>query len=440
MHHVSHDKNVMIMEKEKLKKNLIECINKGTTAFTCVKYLKEKLIEEGFQALEELELWNLEEGEYFVTRNDASLIAFKIPAKKERFHIITTHLDTPSLLLKPSGENTKEKFLKYNIMPYGGLLNYGWLDHPLSLAGRVFLKKDNVIRKEIVDFSHTVAVVPSVAIHQNDKANSNLDLNMQVDLQPIFGLTENVKDWKKFLKKFLNLQKEEEICDYDFFLYNNSKPIIFGLDEDLLLSPRIDNLTSVSAAFDAFLTSKTSNISVFCSFNNEEIGSLTREGADSNFLLDTLKRIAGNLDLDIASTLSKSFVISSDNTHGVHPNHQEYADDTGKPYLGDGFAIVKETQSTTDAYFSSILKTICQKKKIKFQDATAKNDLTGGSTLSGLSLRHVSVTSIDVGLPQLAMHSSLEVCSLKDYFELYQIMKEFYNTKIIQTKESTKII
>lgn len=430
----------MNMEKETLKNNLVQCINKGTTAFTCVNYLKEILIQKGFIYLSELEEWDLVEGNYFVIRNDASIIAFQIPPKKECFHIITTHLDTPALLLKPGGENVKEKFLKYNIMPYGGLLNYGWLDHPLSLAGRVILKHENTIRKEIIDLEDAIAVIPSVAIHQNDKANSNLDLNMQVDLQPIFGLSQKTQDWDKFLKKYIKLKKGEVICDFDFFLYHNSKPIFFGFDNQLLLSPRIDNLTSVSAAFDAFLESKPTNISVFCSFNNEEIGSLTKEGADSNFLLDTLKRVAGNLNLDISSTLAKSFIISSDNTHAVHPNHQEYADDTGKPYLGDGFAIVKESQSTTDAYFSSILKSLCEKKKIKFQDATAKNDLTGGSTLSGLSLRHVSVSSIDIGLPQLAMHSSLEVCSFQDYLQLFQVMKEFYQAKIVQSKESTRII
>ncbi len=426
------------MEKEKLKENLLNLIKNSTTAFTCVNYLKEIFESLGFIHLDEKEPWDLEEKNYFVIRNDASIIAFKVPTKKTNFHIITTHCDTPSLLLKPIGENSKEKFLKYNIMPYGGLLNYGWLDHPLSLAGRIITKKQDKIYKKIVDLKQTVAVIPSVAIHQNDKANTNLDLNAQIDLQPIFGLSEKETDWKPFLAKQINI-KDEDILDYDLFLYNSTKPETIGLKQELLLSPRIDNITSVSASLESFLESKNKNISVFCSFNNEEIGSLTKEGADSNFLLDILKRIAGSLNIDIASTLAKSFIISSDNTHGVHPNHQEYADDTGRAYIGGGFAIVKETESTTDAYFSSIIKEICKKERIKYQDATAKNDLTGGSTLSGLSLRHVSVTSIDIGLPQLAMHSSLELCSINDYYELYKIMKAFYNATITQTKESTKI-
>ena len=205
-----------------------------------------------------------------------------------------------------------------------------------------------------------------------------------------------------------------------------------------MVSPRIDNLTSVYSNLYSFINSKSSNIKIFCSFNNEEIGSLTIEGADSNFLIDIIKRICAKLDIDIASSLANSFIISSDNTHAIHPNHDEYADDTGAVYLDSGVAIIKESESTTNSISSSIIKTICNKNKIKYQDSTAKNDITGGSTLSGISLRHVSVMSIDVGIPQLAMHSSVEVCSINDVYELYKMMKAFYETKI--SKKENEII
>lgn len=428
------------MKKENLKKNLFTLIKEGTCAFTCIKYLKKILLQNNFLELEEIDTWDLKNGNYFVIRNDASLVAFRVTKNAKSFHIITTHSDTPSLLLKPNGENKKNHFLKYNIMPYGGLLHYGWLDHLLTLSGRIITKKEQIITKKVVHFKNISSIIPSVAIHQNDTANTNLNLNPQIDLQPIFGLEKETTSLKTLLEKELKLEKNEELLDYDLFLSNKEEPNFIGEKKELLASPRIDNLTSVSAALESFLEEKNTNhINVFCTFNNEEIGSLTKEGADSNFLLDTLKKIASNLNLDISSTLSKSFIISSDNTHGVHPNHEEYKDDTASAYLGNGFAIVKETESTTDAYFSSILKLICDKEKIKYQDATAKNDLTGGSTLSGLSLRHVSVTSIDVGLPQLAMHSSIEVCSIKDYYELYKMMKAFYHSNIEIKKESTKI-
>lgn len=416
-------------------------IKYGTCSFTTISYLKELLLKENFTELNETSSWNLDQGNYFIIRNDASLIAFKIKEKRKAFHIISTHCDTPSFLLKPQGVNIKSKFIKYNVMPYGGLLNYGWLDHPLSLAGRVFLKNNDTLIKKIVDFRDPLAVIPSVAIHQNANANSNLDLNAQVDLQPIFGLGCENKDWYKLITEKIKPLKNEVIEDFDLFLYNPTSPVFFGDNEEILLSPRIDNITSVSASFEAFMESDPKEvISVFCTFNNEEIGSVSKEGADSNFLLDVLKRIAASLDIDIQNTFAKSFIISSDNTHGVHPNHEEYKDDTGSAYLGDGFTIVREPESTTNAYFSSLLKMICDKKKIKYQYATSKNDIVGGSTLSGISLKHVSVTTIDVGIPQLAMHSSIEVCNFDDYISLYQMMKTFYNISFQIKKERTEII
>ena len=413
------------MNKVTFTKNLNKFITSSTCAFTCVNTIEERLKKQNFQKLNEENKWSVQEGLYYITRNDASLIAFKIPKNyKEKFLIITSHCDTPSLLLKPSGNYIKDNYLKYNIMPYGGLLNYGWLDHPLSLAGRIIVEKKDKIEKRIVDFKKPMAIVPSVAIHLNDKANTNLDLNTQTDLQPIFAITDKENSWLQLLKK--ELKTNEILLDYELFLYNCLLPETIGLENDLLLSPRIDNITSVYSSLESFLETTSDNILVFCSFNNEEIGSLTREGADSNFLLDTLKRIAASLEIEIAPTLAKSFLISSDNTHAVHPNHPELSDDTGKAFLGKGFTIVKEISSTTDAYFSSIIKSLCQKHNILYQDSTAKNDITGGSTLSGLSLRHVSVKSLEVGIPELAMHSSVEVANISDIYELYKMMKVFY--------------
>ena len=409
---------------KKFNEKLIKFINECTSSYTCINYLKKILKNNGFKELLETDNWNLNSNKYFIVRNDASIIAFTIPNKiNEYYSIITTHSDTPALLLKPDGAYIKENYLKYNVMPYGGLLNYGWLDHPLSLSGRVIIKKDNKLISKIVDFKNPMLIVPSVAIHQKTDSNTNLDLNMQIDLQPILSISKDKKAWNKIIKRYI----KEDILDYDLYAYNTIKPVLIN---DLLVSPRIDNLTSVYSALEAFLNSNDNNIKVFCSFNNEEIGSLTIEGADSNFLLDTLKRIASHLDLDIAKTLSNSFIVSSDNTHAIHPNHTEYADDTGVLYLGKGFAIIREEQSTTNSLSSSIIKEVCKKNKVKYQDSTAKNDVSGGSTLSGLSLRHVSVLSIDVGIPELSMHSSVETCSIKDVYELYKMMKYFYNTKI----------
>lgn len=415
----------------KFKNELISFIKNANSSFTCIKEIKKKLDENGFIELKENEEWkNL--NKFYVIRNDASIIAIEIPKNiPNSFSIVTTHSDTPSLFLKPNGSYTIENYLKYNIMPYGGILNYGWLDHPLSLSGRVIYKKDNILKTKIIDFKKPMLIVPSVAIHQNDKANTNLDLNAQIDLQPIISLSKN-DIWNKILKKYV----KEEIIDYDLFAYSIEEPIFIGYKNELLVSPRIDNLTSVYSGLISFLNTKSSNIKVFTSFNNEEIGSLTIEGADSNFLLDTLKRVAANLNLDIASTLANSFIINSDNTHAIHPNHKELADDTGFLKLDSGIAIIKENGSSTNSLSSSIIKEICNKYNIKYQDSSSKNDSVGGSTLSGISLRHVSVLSVDIGIPELSMHSSIESCSYNDILELYKLMSAFYKTKIIRKKEN----
>ena len=428
----------MNMKKDKFTKELIDFIKNGSCSFTTVNKIKEILLDNNFRELEETDIWDLKSGNYFTVRNDATLIAFSIPKKYEqRFAICTTHCDTPALTLKASGEYFKNDYMKFNVMPYGGLLNYGWLDRPLSVAGRIIIEKNNEFEKKIIDFKKAVATIPSLAIHQNDKANTNLDLNMQTDLQPIITLKNN-SSFLDYLKEQLHLKGQ--IKDYDLFFYNCEEPQIIGFDNNILLAPRIDNLTSSFAGLQGFLDNNSKAINVYVTFNNEEIGSLTKEGAESSFLLDILKRIATSLNLDLAKTFANSFVISSDNTHAIHPNHDELMDETGNLKINEGLAIIKEINSTTDGYFSSIFKKICNEAKAKYQDSTFKNDLSSGSTLSGLSLRHVSVSSIDIGIPQLAMHSSYEMCGIDDVYDLYLAISKFYQTDIIINKEKTKLI
>lgn len=428
------------MQKEKYIQNLIKFIQKGTCTFTVTEFLKLELNKNGFQELLENETWNLKPGKYYTTRNDASLIAFHIGKNYQNgFNIVTTHSDTPGLALKPLNENFENGYLKLNVAPYGGLLNYGWLDRPLSIAGKIIRKKNMKYYTQIIDLEEPFLVIPSVAIHQNDKANTNLDLNVQVDLIPIISLKEKENIIPKLIEKKYQIPLKE-ICDFDLILYNKEQSYQIGFEKDILLSPRIDNLTSTFAAFQGLLNSKTeNNINVFCTFNSEEIGSLTKEGADSNFLIDTLKKIAANLNIDISTSLYNSFIISSDNTHAIHPNHPDLSDNTNKVYLNQGIVISKDQLSTTSALSSTIFKDLCKHAKVPYQIFTSRNDLSSGSTLSGLSLKHVSVTSIDIGCPQLAMHSSLECAGIKDCVYLFQVFKTFFNSTIIQHKKSTKI-
>lgn len=430
------------MNKKKFNKELFEFIESATCSFTCVDTIKKALLECGYKELYENELWNIKDGKYFVIRNDASVIAFYIGKNhKNAFNIICAHGDTPGFYLKPKNEIYEYNYLKLNVSPYGGILNYGWMDIPLSIAGRVILKDGNKYKKKIVNLDKPLCVIPSEAIHQNKRANTNLELNTQVDLIPIISLDKEKDIIKNILRKELNLKDSIKICDYDLFLHSIHKPMYIGDKKQMILSPRIDDLTCTFATFKSFMENNNEdNINVMCIFNSEEVGSLTKEGADSSFLMDILKRISANIDIDISVALHNSLIVSADNSHAVHPNHPTKSDVSNLTYFNKGILIVKEKDTTTDSISSSIFKEICKKAKVPFQDSSSRNDLPTGSTLSGLCIRHVSIDSIDVGIPQLAMHSANELIGSDDLFYLYNAFKQFYNISIKWSQNSMEII
>lgn len=426
------------MNEKKYNEELFDFLSKATCSFTGVKEIKKMFIENHFEELEENEIWNLEnDKKYFVTRNDASIIAFTI-GNHDSFNITCTHIDTPAFSIKPKNAIYEKNYLKINVTPYGGLLNYAWLDEPLSIAGRVIIKNKNTYYKEIIDVERPLLCIPSVAIHQNDTANSDLQLNDQTDMLPFLSLTNTKEPIKKIIGEQIKLKPDDEICDYDLFLYATAKPTFFGLKNECILSPRIDDLSCTFSALKSFMTQKKNkNNTIFCAFNSEEIGSLTKEGADSSFLMDILKRITAQEEKDLSIMISNSTILSADNTHATHPNHPGNSDINNEALLNEGIVISKDASSTTDSITSSIFKGICEKAKVPYQDFVTKNDMTSGSTLSGISLRHVSIDSIDIGLGQLAMHGSREIVGSKDSYYLYLAFKKFYETKI--TKEKDRI-
>ena len=409
---------------DQFNQELINFLKNGTCIFTCIKTIKEILLNNNFQELTEEEIWNLEKGKYFVIRNDATIIAFSIGNKRNKFKIISTHGDTPSFIIKPTSEYYENGYLKLNIAPYGGILNYGFMDRPMSIAGRIITKKQNTYEKKIIDLKEAVAIIPSIAIHQNDAANSNLDLNTEIDLMPIVSL--NKKDTLKDLISNYS-QVKDKLFEYDLFLYNKEEPTI--INNTFLASPRIDNLSCTYAGLTSFLKSKSEDINVFVVFNSEEIGSNTLEGADSNFLIDTLKKICANLELDLTTTLNQSLILNADNTHARHPNHEELSDYTNTPPLNSGIMIMKETSSSTNSVSASIFKHIVESENIQYSYYTSRNDYATGSTLAGVSLKHLSINSLDIGLVMLAMHSSYEVIGIKDTYLLYKALKKFYEIK-----------
>lgn len=419
------------MKKETFNEGLFKFINTATCSFTCTEEIKRILVEKGYIRLYENDKWDLKHGKYFVIRNDASIIAFNIGIKhKESFNIICTHGDTPGFNVKQKNEIHEYNYIKLNVVPYGGILNYGWMDRPLSISGRIIYKEENKYKKKIINLQEPLCVIPSEAIHQNNSSNTNLDLNTQIDLIPIISLNKEEDVIKNILKSKLNINPNN-ICDYDLFLHTNDKPMYIGTNNEMILSPRLDNLTCTFAALRSFIQSDNEeNINIMCVFNSEEIGSLTKEGADSSFLMDILKRICANINIDISVSLHNSLIISADNSHAVHPNHPNKSDVNNQGFLNKGILIVREKDTTTDAISSSIFKEICESANVPFQDYTSRNDMSTGSTLSSLSIRHVSIDSIDVGLAQLAMHSANEVIGSDDTFYLYNAFKKFYDISI----------
>ena len=427
------------MNKDSYNEGLFKFIEKATCSFTCVSKIRKLLLDRGYKELCEGDKWDINVGKYFVIRNDSSIIGFNIGVNyRDSFNIICSHGDTPGFCLKPNSEIYEYDYLKLNVTPYGGILNYGWLDKLLGITGRVIYKDGERYRKKIINLDEPKCVIPSEAIHQNNTANSNLDLNSQIDMIPIISLTDNKNIINDILSKYI---ENKDICDYDLFLYNMDKPMYIGVNNEMILSPRIDDLTCTYANVIGFIESNNhNNINVMCIFNSEEVGSLTMEGADSSFLMDILKRICSSLDVDISTSLYNSYVVSADNSHAVHPNHPNKSDVSNIGYINKGVLISRESGTMTDGMSSSIFKEICNNANVNYQDYVSRNDMTCGGTLSGLCTRHVSTTSIDVGIPQLAMHSASEVVGSSDTYDIYRIFKKFYDTSIIKDNNEFKLI
>jgi aspartyl aminopeptidase len=333
-------------------------------------------------------------------------------------------------------------YLKLNTAGYGGMINYSWLDRPLSIAGRVITSTNGIYEKQLINIDKDLMIIPSQAIHINRDVNSKNELNHQVDMLPIISLT-NEKKLEDIIRE--NLEESQinvdKICDYDLYLYNRDKAKYIGLNDDFILSPRLDDLASLYPALEAFINStNTDSLNVLCAFNNEEIGSMTHQGADSSFLIDTLSRISTAANINLLVALNNSMVVSADNAHALHPNAQSKSDPTNKVLLNKGVVIKHHTNYTTDAVTSSLFKGICERAEVPYQDFSCRSDMRCGATLGGISQSHVAVDSVDIGLPQLAMHSANETIGSKDVLHMYKALLEFYNSTIIKERSGIKIL
>jgi len=426
-------------EYQKCAKEMLEFIEKSPSCFHAVANVKEILNKNGFTELSERENWMVEPGGgYYVTRNDSSVISFRLPKESLEapgFHIVATHSDSPSFKVKESPESrVEEHYVRLNTEKYGGMILSTWLDRPLSVAGRVAVRCGNEIVTKLVNIDRDLLVIPNLAIHMNRGMNDGVAYNPQVDMLPLFADCSDEKKKNGLMKRIAKEAgvKQEDILGHDLFLYTREKGRILGEGGEFVLSPRLDDLQCAFAAAKAFSESEPRQyINVCVVFDNEEVGSGTKQGADSTFLEDILWRIGESMRAsgsEYLRMIAGSFLISADNAHAVHPNHPEKADPTNRPYLNGGIVIKYHGSQkyATDAVSAARMKELCRQAEVPFQSYANRSDIPGGSTLGNISTAHVSVSSVDIGLPQLAMHSAVETGGVRDTRYAVDVLKVFY--------------
>ena len=429
-------------------KQLFKFIENSPSCFHAIKTITEELKNEGFVEIKEKDTWQIEQGKkYYVTRNLSSVIAFKIPQNDfKSFNIVASHSDSPTFKIKENAEiEVNNKYVKLNTEKYGGMICSTWFDRPLSIAGRILVKENNAVKTHLVNIDKDLVIIPNLAIHMNREVNDGYTYNAQIDMLPLYGDNSSKGSLMKTIAKEAEVE-EESILDTDLFLYNRMNGTKIGANEEYISSPRLDDLECAFTSLSAFLSENTSNsASVYCVFDNEEVGSGTKQGADSTFLYDVLRRInisLGKTEEDYYRLISSSFMVSADNAHALHPNYTDKSDLTNKVYMNDGIVIKYNANQkyTTDAVSASIFKTICDSVDVPYQTFTNRSDILGGSTLGNISNAHVSLNTIDIGLAQLAMHSTYETAGAKDVTYMIDAIKAFYNTSIEQVEDGQYIV
>ena len=417
-------------------RDLMDFLDSSVTMFHAINECEKVLQKSGFTYLPENEKWNINKGKYYTKRNSSSLIAFDIAEGDYHFQISAAHSDSPTFKLKDKPIIEANGYLKLNVEGYGGMINATWLDKPLTLAGRVMVNTDKGIETRLLHIDRDLLIIPNVPIHFNREINKGFAFNNQVDMLPILS-AGNLKeaDFDNMIAKELGIEAEA-ILAKDLYLVNRQKAAIIGFDNEFISSGRLDDLECVYTSLRGFVEAENKNhINVFAVFDNEEVGSVTKQGAMSTFLASTLDRVntaLGKSKEEYYTAIAKSILISCDNAHAVHPNHPELFDVKNRPVLNQGIAIKESANQkyTTDAFSRAILKKILEKKNIPYQTFANRSDIAGGSTLGNLSNTVVSMNAVDIGLPQLAMHSAYETAGAKDVGYAFETLKAFFEANI----------
>lgn len=417
---------------------LLTFINKSPSCYHVVDNTVAELMGKGGHLLRESQPWTLEYGtQYVVARGDSSLIAFRMPkGTVKSFLIAAAHSDSPTFKVRESGEMASAgNCLRLSVEPYGGGIWRSWMDRPLSVAGRAVVRCGDKLETRLVDVKRPLLMIPSVAIHFDREVNKGTALNAAVDLLPLFANGKEPGAFRKLIAEELDVT-EEELLSTELFLYPYMQGCRMGLNGEFLASPRLDDLQCVYGCLQGYLQAEESDhVSVLAIFNNEEVGSGTRQGADSTFLTDVLERIAESLHMTAEEkqmAYANSFLVSADNAHAIHPAHPEYSDKTEAPVLNGGIVLKYNANQryTTDAVSSAVFTKICADHDIPLQRYSNRADLPGGSTLGNIAMAHLSIPAVDIGLPQLAMHSCCEMAGAEDTDLLVKAMTAYFGCRL----------
>ncbi len=419
------------MEQDLIRR-LLDFLDASPSCYHAVDNLTRRLETEGYERLWEAEPWTLRTGgKYYVVRGDSSLVAFRVPGGVPAgFMLAAAHSDSPTYKVREEAEVLSAgNCVRLAVEPYGGMIARSWLDRPLSVAGRLVVRREGGIATQLVNVDRDLLVIPSVAIHLDREVNQGTALKANTDLLPLLGCGTERGRFRALLAEAAGVP-EEDILSTELFLYPRVSAVALGAEGELVASPRLDDLQCVFGCLEGFLTAKEGgSVPVLCVFNNEEVGSGTRQGADSTFLTDVLERVSTALGRDWRCMAVNSFLVSADNAHAVHPAHPELSDGVERPVLNGGVVLKYNAgqKYTTDAVSGAVFREVCRAADVPVQRYSNRADLPGGSTLGNISSAHLSIPSVDIGLPQLAMHAAYEVAGSRDTALLARAMEEYFS-------------
>ena len=436
-------KNFIEMEVKSFAREVIEFIDESPSTYHVVKNCSDILDENGFERIMPREKWEIKKGgKYFLKKSSSTIIAFTVGEDfdvKNGFKIFGAHTDSPCFRIKPSPEIVTENVVRLNTEVYGGPILSTWFDRPLSIAGRVIVKGENSFfpRTVKIKIDEPLLTIPNLAIHQNREVNNGVKIDKQNDVLPVISLINKNFEREGYLERVILEKtgiKKEDIIDFDLYLYATEKGCLLGANEEFMSSPKIDNLASVYTGLIGLLEAEENQdrINVFVAFDNEEIGSATKQGADSNYLLNTLERISLALGLsrgDFLQMLESSYILSADAAHAAHPAHLGKTDPTNRGKINEGISIKISAKQkyTSDGYSIAVIKQLIEGTEIQIQPFVNESNELGGSTIGPISSTHLDIDGVDLGVPMLAMHSVRELCGIFDVFYLKELAKEFFS-------------